>query len=161
MKIGILSDSHGNMHAIRRAVATLGAVDLWLHAGDYSQDAIQLAEEIGIPVITVAGNTDGRTTAKVDEFIEVAGKKIWLTHGHRYHVKWNLYELTEWGLRYEVDLVVFGHTHLPHLSVEGSMFLLNPGSIGYPNRDDLATAALVDISPTEIQPKIMTIQVRR
>ena len=32
MKIGIMSDSHGDRRAIDRAVERAGKVDLWLHA---------------------------------------------------------------------------------------------------------------------------------
>ncbi|HWR55298.1 MAG TPA: metallophosphoesterase family protein, partial [Negativicutes bacterium] len=35
MRIGIVSDTHGDQRAIKQVVAQVGPVDLWLHAGDH------------------------------------------------------------------------------------------------------------------------------
>jgi len=59
MNIGVISDTHGDAAAIRRVVAAVGPVDMWLHAGDYSKDANILAALTGLPVTAVAGNCDG------------------------------------------------------------------------------------------------------
>ncbi|MCX7781368.1 MAG: metallophosphoesterase family protein, partial [Negativicutes bacterium] len=50
MRIGVISDTHGNATAIRKAVIAAGPVDMWLHAGDFSQDANVLADLSGLPV---------------------------------------------------------------------------------------------------------------
>ena len=39
MRIGVMSDSHGDTAAVKRAVEFAGNVDIWLHAGDYCSDA--------------------------------------------------------------------------------------------------------------------------
>ena len=39
MKIGLISDTHGNTAAIDQAVELAGEIDLWLHAGDMIHDA--------------------------------------------------------------------------------------------------------------------------
>ena len=58
MRIGIMSDSHGNTMAIDAAVQLAGAVDLWLHAGDCIQDAEYLQLAADTEVALVAGNCD-------------------------------------------------------------------------------------------------------
>ena len=128
MKIGVISDTHGDQGAIRQAVQMLPDADVWLHAGDYSQDTTYLARLVSVPVFAAKGNCDGAATAKVDEFIEVAGKKIWITHGHRYHVKQGVSDLVQWGKQYEVDVVVYGHTHLPDNQNCDGLLIFNPGS---------------------------------
>lgn len=158
MRIGIMSDSHGDVAAIRRTLAVISPVDCWLHAGDYARDALFLAQLAKLPVTAVAGNTDGMPAAKWDEFIEVSGKKIWLTHGHRYQVKSGIRELAWWGHQYEVQLVVFGHTHVPQITTDGQLLLVNPGSVALPGIGRKPTIALIDITATgQFRPRIVEI----
>ena len=42
-RLGILSDTHGNLQLLKQAVEETGPVDMWLHAGDYIRDARWLA----------------------------------------------------------------------------------------------------------------------
>lgn len=145
MIIGVMSDTHGNAAALRRAVVAAGPVDCWLHAGDYSQDANLLAEISGLPVTAVAGNCDGQTTAKVDEFIEVADKKLWLTHGHRYHARERTAELAWWGRQYCVDAVIYGHTHVPGIIDSDGLIIFNPGSPYQPRQGSGPSCGLLEI----------------
>jgi putative phosphoesterase len=159
----MMSDSHGDLAAIRRVLAVSEPVDMWLHAGDYAQDAELLAKQAKVPVSAVAGNTDGAaTTAKWDEFIELQGKKIWLTHGHRHKVKWGIQELVQWGHQYDVQLVVFGHTHMPQITTDGSMLLINPGSVAFPLQGRQPTIAMVTITADgQLRPQIIEIPFSR
>ncbi|MDU2064129.1 MAG: metallophosphoesterase [Sporomusaceae bacterium] len=156
MKIGVMSDSHGNRLAIEKALQYSGPVDMWLHCGDYSQDIDFLLQWTSVPTVAVAGNTDGWTQAKYDEFLEVMGKQIWLTHGHRYHVKQDLTELFYWGAHYEADLILFGHTHSAFMEKNAGRLYLNPGSVGYPHRGEKASIAVVEIAGNELTGKIIT-----
>ena len=146
MRIGVISDTHGNIPAIRRAIVAVGPVDIWLHAGDFSQDANALAEFTGLPVTAVAGNCDKEATAKIDEFIEVAGKRIWLTHGHRYQVKERVKELVWWSRQFGADIVIYGHSHWPEIIEEAGILVLNPGSAAYPRQAKIPTAGLLEIT---------------
>ncbi|EGO65421.1 metallophosphoesterase [Acetonema longum] len=132
MKIGVMSDSHGDKDAIRQAAARAGQVDLWLHAGDYCQDAVFLGRIASVPVITVAGNCDGSAQVRPDEFMNALDKKIWLTHGHRYKVKQNQDELIWWAGQYGVDIVVYGHTHVADILRQDQVLAFNPGSVAFP-----------------------------
>lgn len=128
MKIGVISDTHGDQAAIHQVVRLLTHVDMWLHAGDCSQDAECLRNLVTVPVIAARGNCDGHTTAKIDEFVEVHDRKIWLTHGHRYGVKQSTQDLVEWGKQYEVDVVIYGHTHIADNHWCEGILIFNPGS---------------------------------
>lgn len=154
MRIGVVSDSHGDHQAIARVVAAAGRVDLWLHAGDCSQDAAWLT---GARVIAAAGNCDGRAAAKPDEFFEAAGKKIWLTHGHRYQVKQGSKELSWWGRHYAVDIVVFGHTHNPLIEAAPDLLLVNPGSVARPNSGAYPTYAIIEIVDEQASATILNV----
>lgn len=157
MRIGVLSDSHGSQTAITRAVAAAGPVDMWLHAGDYSQDARRLADLTGLPVTAVAGNCDGVTAAKIDEFIEAGGRKIWLTHGHRYHAKERCGELLWWGRQYGVDVVIYGHSHVPDISLHDGVLLFNPGGAVHPRCGHPPSCGVLVIAGGKIEAEIIEI----
>lgn len=53
MRIGIVSDTHGDLKALQKVLDQAGPVDLWLHAGDYSQDAPYIEAETNLPVMAV------------------------------------------------------------------------------------------------------------
>jgi putative phosphoesterase len=159
VKIGVISDTHGHAAAIRRAVAAIDPVDQWLHAGDFSQDVNLLAELTGLPVTAVAGNCDGATGAKIDEFIEVAGKRIWLTHGHRYEVKNRVKELVWWSRQFGADVVIYGHSHRPEIREEEGILIFNPGSAAYPRQAKIPTVGLLEITDMgEIRPSLIAIK---
>ena len=157
MRIGVISDTPGDQASIRRAVAAAGPVEMWLHAGDYSQDAAFLAEYTGVPVTVVAGNCDGTTTAKVDEFITAAGKRIWLTHGHRYRARERRGELIWWGRQYEVDIVVFGHSHVADSYWSDDLLIFNPGSPVLPRGEGGASCGLLVVEAGQVAAEILAI----
>jgi putative phosphoesterase len=145
VRIGVISDTHGVKIAIEQAVSAAGMVDMWLHAGDFRRDAAYLTEMTGLPTVAVDGNCDDWASAQ-DELLEVAGRKIWLTHGHHYHVKKGTAELARKARERRVDVVVFGHTHIPTVHRHGDIVLLNPGSAAYPNSGFLPTYGILAIA---------------
>ncbi|BBB89994.1 MAG TPA: metallophosphoesterase [Methylomusa anaerophila] len=147
MRIGVISDTHGDTSSINRAISVAGDIDHWLHAGDYCQDGYYLAKITGLPVTAVAGNCDRNMTGKVDEFIHVGGVDIWLTHGNRFQVKWDLEELAYWGRQYEAGIVVFGHTHVPYNSRHDGILLFNPGSPSVPRGGYPPSFGIITIHP--------------
>ena len=89
MRIGVVSDTHGNLHAPAPGTGPGREVDLWLHAGDYSQDAPHIEEKTGIPVYAVCGNCDSYTNRAPAELVtKQLGVTLAMTHGHRY-VRYN------------------------------------------------------------------------
>lgn len=132
MKIGIISDSHGNIECIIKALEKIGEADLWLHCGDYGKDALFIKKYTQKDVIAVQGNCDSGIDYKIDEFIEIFGKKIWLTHGHRYKIKHSKNELLWWAKQYEIDIVIYGHTHIAENIDLNNIILFNPGSVSIP-----------------------------
>lgn len=141
MRIGVISDTHGDQETICQVVKLLTHVDMWLHAGDYSQDADFLRRLVAVPVFAAKGNCDGHTTAKIDEFVEIHGHRIWLTHGHRYGVKHGAQDLVRWSKHHEVDVVVYGHTHISDNHWSRETLIFNPGS-AYGRQ---ATCGILDI----------------
>ncbi|MBP2645947.1 MAG: phosphodiesterase, family [Firmicutes bacterium] len=151
MRIGVISDTHGHTSTIKRAIDIVGQVDMWFHAGDHSRDSQVLAKLSGLPVVAVAGNCDGSSDAKVDEFIDIDNKRIWLTHGHRYQRG----ELTEtlvwWARQYGVDAVVYGHSHVPTMLRLEDVLVFNPGSAALPRGGSHASCGVLLVTQNIIE----------
>lgn len=160
MRIGLISDTHGNRAAIQKAVKLAGPVDHWLHAGDHVRDADYLRKFSAVPVHTVAGNCDIPDTALPEQFLTLGGCLIMLTHGHRYKVKHGLQELVWWAHQYEAKVVVFGHTHKAVVLREEGLLIINPGSPAFPRGDSTASFGLLEISPEETKASIVEIEAR-
>ena len=132
MRIGLLSDSHGNTMAIDKAVEQAGKIDMWLHAGDMIEDAEYLSYITDAKVVNVAGNCDWfNHSAPGEQLIEAAGHRILLTHGHSYDVKRGIGELRHRAEETGADIVVYGHSHVANIQ-QGEILVINPGSISRP-----------------------------
>ena len=164
MRFCVLSDSHGDTAAMDRLLKDLRArelsVDAFIHAGDYAADTNYLSAETGLPIYAVWGNSDPykqRHYHKPDEFIELADKMIWLTHGHRYlQTAHDLQELHEQAQVYVVDIVVYGHTHRPAIDNIDEILFLNPGSISMP-RMSKPSYAILEVTSENIHTAIYEI----
>lgn len=135
MKILVLSDSHSALRFMRYCVDQI-CPDVLIHLGDHYEDGRVLAEEYpGLPIYQVPGNCD-RSLVLADApevlFTRIAGVPVFMTHGHRHHVKQTDFALLQDARRAGAKAVLYGHTHLARCSrEEDGMWVLNPGSCGY------------------------------
>ncbi len=154
MKIGIVSDTHGNMGAVEAVAAAAHGVELWLHAGDFVDDARHLEKLSDTGVVKVAGNGDWpRTDVPNETVVEAAGHKIFLAHGHTYDVNHGTGILLEAAKEAGCDIAVYGHTHRVYCE-KGRICVLNPGSASRPRdemRPSFMTAELLPGKPPEIK----------
>ena len=128
-RIGVISDTHGNLDAIKACVSEAGKVDAWFHLGDFSADAEELNKITGLPVYSVCGNCDYRSSSPEELTVNIEGVKFLLMHGHKYSVAFD--DTLRACLRaeeLECDMLLYGHTHIPELSSYGRIQVLNPGS---------------------------------
>lgn len=141
MRIGVISDTHGNVSAIRKVIRAAGEVDGWIHLGDNFTDAGFLGSDV--PVYAVGGNCD--YDGENELVIGLGGARVLITHGHFYGVRQSpqklLYRAEELGCK----AALFGHTHVPVLDEEGEILLLNPGSPSIPRGGSKRSFALLYI----------------
>jgi putative phosphoesterase len=139
MLIGIMSDAHDSVQAVKDALAVFSKkeVKLILFAGDMVGSGNCYAfENLGIPVKLVYGNNDGDRVGLQRDFervgceylgdfgeIEEDGLRIALMHGTDEPL---VKAVVASGL---YDVVVRGHNHRAEVTRHGRTLLINPGEI--------------------------------
>lgn len=137
--IGIMSDSHDNLDAIKKAVKFFNnaKVDLVIHAGDLiSPFTAKEFKNLKCEFKAVFGNNDGekdglryfyKDLCFPDSLIEleVENRKIAVNHGTNETIVDALVKSEKY------DIVVRGHTHKLEIK-EGKCMMINPGeTCGY------------------------------
>ena len=134
MKIVVLADTHFPKKGSQlpsRLLEELPGADLIIHAGDWQTPA--LYEELAgyAPVKGVYGNVDGddiKALVPFQQILEIEGKRIGLVHGHG-EKKTTEKRVVEAFSEDQVDLIIFGHSHLPLLRYVKKVMIFNPGSV--------------------------------
>lgn len=147
MRIGLISDSHGNTMAIDKALEQAGHIDMWLHAGDMIEDAEYLSMVTDARVVNVSGNCDWFNRSAPDEqVIEAEGHKIFLTHGHLYDVKRGTGALRRAAEAKGADVAVYGHSHVANIE-DGPLLVVNPGSVSRPRDGKPQSFMVIELGP--------------
>lgn len=135
MLIGLISDTHDQQERTRRAVAALLAanVEAIIHSGDFLGPSIVEICSVR-PLYFVYGNNDspsdllpmalecGATSLEWGGMIELAGKKVAVTHGH---MTKDINRL----LNMKPDFLITGHSHIKHDYIAGVTNRINPGAL--------------------------------
>ena len=134
MKYLVLSDSHGNVDHMARAVE-LVKPDGIIHLGDCWRDAEELRQLFPrLPLEQVPGNCDlGRFEAP-ERVLILDDHRVLIAHGHTLGVKTGLLRAQYRALEQNADILLFGHTHVPLVDASARPMLLNPGAAGDPRR---------------------------
>lgn len=133
MRIFVVSDTHGSTGEFLNKVNIMGKPDLIIHLGDYVEDGMKIERKTGIKTIIVKGNGDYlHSDYNEDETLSIRGKKIFVTHGHNYNVRYGIGNLVYKGQEANADLILFGHTHMSILIEEYDIMIMNPGSPSIP-----------------------------
>jgi putative phosphoesterase len=137
LRIGLIADTHGVVHP--RVPELFANVDRIIHAGDVGGAHVLNALRALAPLTYVDGNVDNATGEDVLRF-EIGGIRVLLTHILPRVSK--LAPRVAVSLRKEpADLVVFGHSHLPHHERRAGITYFNPASAG-PRRFDYPIGGL-------------------
>ena len=124
---------------------------LVLHLGDLVRDFQELQSRMPMQTMqNVCGNCDGFTEVPDQRVLLVEGRRILMTHWHRYHVKQTYGPAYYAAREAEADVLLFGHTHIPYCEREGELWILNPGSC----RGSGGTYGVIDLGAEEIRCEI-------
>lgn len=151
-KVLVVSDSHGltkELEVIRER--HLDEVDLMIHCGDS-----ELPEDHNAinGYLTVLGNCDFSGGYPLETTTGVSGRKIFITHGHRYSVKSSLMTLKYKAEEVGADIACFGHSHILGAEVIDGTLFLNPGSIRLPRGRLEKTYVILDLLEDKIIMKV-------
>lgn len=157
MKIIVISDTHGDTDNAEEVLKQNSDVDLIIHLGDYFRDAQKISANYPhIPIEYIYGNSDFMIgDVPSEKFLECEGKKIFITHGHRYSVKWDYEKLHKKAQETGVDLLLFGHTHVADLVEAGSYKIVNPGSLSDSRGDASESYAIIEINDGKLDVRII------
>lgn len=158
MLIAVVSDSHGDKNAIKKAIKKIGNADYLFHLGDNVKDIEEFSKQFSGRIVNVKGNCDFICN-EVGERVVVIGKnKFFLTHGHKYSVKEGLLRLKYKAKEVGANIVLFGHTHVPCIEYNDKdrIWFINPGSISL-SRFGNNTLILIDIFDDRIIPSIVEV----
>jgi uncharacterized protein len=146
MRLGIIADTHGKLRP--EVFDVFAGVQHILHGGDLGPLALLDELETIAPVTAVYGNTDGlEVRARLPQVarVQLDGFRIVVTHGDQFGSptpdKLN-------AAFPEAEILVFGHTHRPLLTlVDQVVTVMNPGGAG-PRRFDLpASVGIMELEP--------------
>lgn len=156
MKILVISDSHGDISKCKKAVNKNRDANMIIHLGDNYRDALKLISEYpGVWLEYVYGNCDFMIEGADDEkLLELNGKRVLLTHGHKYSVKRGYEKIFKRADELKADILLFGHTHVPEIIECEGFYAVNPGSLGNPRYDSDASYAVIEIERDKIKPRI-------
>lgn len=156
MKLGILSDTHNQLERTQRAVRLLadeGAQAL-VHCGDLATADIVAACAI-LPAWFVFGNHDADSVPELEQAakqhgvtclgwggeIELAGKRIAISHGHLAREMRPLRAARP-------DYLLSGHSHAAIAWNDDGIRCINPGAL---HRANPWTVALLDLSTDQLK----------
>ena len=154
-KVLIVSDSHGltkELSVLRER--HVNEVDLMIHCGD---SELAPNDQVMSGYLTVLGNCDFGGGFPLETISEVAGRKFFITHGHRYAVKSTLMNLKYKAKELNAHIVCFGHSHVLGAEVIDEVLFLNPGSIRLPRERFEKTYVILDLLDEKIKLSVFEI----
>jgi putative phosphoesterase len=179
--LGVIADTHipDRARALNPQILpifTEAGVQAILHAGDACLPGVFAQLEAVAPVHAVRGNRDwfGFRHTPLSQVLTFEGVKIGLTHGHagmRKYVydKLSFLLMGPHSLRYfmhramqvlpeDIDVLVFGHNHVPmNFHLDGKL-VFNPGSACCPGeviRDQPPSVGLLHIDGDKVEGEIV------
>ena len=140
LRIAVIADTHGRLP--EKILPELAQADEIWHLGDFC-DLKTLSDclAIGRPFYSVLGNNDHGLDLPLKLTLEQHGKTFCLIHipPRRLPV---------------CDFLLHGHTHVPRDERVGDCRILNPGTIGKPNKGAPPSWAWLEISEHAVDWKI-------
>jgi putative phosphoesterase len=170
LRIGLISDTHipeARAELWPQVFSVFADVDLILHGGDIHDLVVldQLAELA--PLFSARGNGEdgsaGRPVAADDPrlryswLLDLAGVRVGLTHDlpmpeHPPHLTVDRWKDRRFGTR-DIDVIIYGDSHVERIDVVGDTLCVNPGSPTYPHNlnTQLGTLGFLEIEGSAVR----------
>ena len=134
MKVLVISDTHGYEGDVLRILYREKNVDLLIHCGGVESGQRKIQEMACCPCYFVKGNNDYFSDLPNDVLVRIGKYQALVTHGHLYGISMGKMRLETEARKRGAQIVMFGHTHYPHLEEKNGLMMVNPGSVTYPRQ---------------------------
>lgn len=171
-KFLVLSDSHGAYKLVNELIKKSGPqCDGLIFCGDGITDLFYNLQQgfenkkymkcLPPLVAFVQGNNDtsslqnyfskekNRISIPTSTTFTACGKKIFVTHGHKFSVYYGTEILEHEAQSHEANAAIFGHTHIPFEQLR-SVYLLNPGSVDSPRGGSSMSFSILEITKNSL-----------
>lgn len=159
MRIIVLSDTHSR-EIPKSFVEDFKKADLIIHAGDFCcLEDVKFFQHIN-KLEAVCGNVDSkelRDLFPVKKIITIENVRIGLCHGDGKPDKVLGY-VQDVFRSDDVDVVIFGHTHLPCQEKIKGVLYFNPGSITDKVRPPFCSYGVLEIKNGQVESKIIKVE---
>ena len=137
MKILVVSDTHRKDDNLKLVLSEECPLDMLIHLGDAEGSEHFIPDWVNpeCRMEMVLGNNDFFSRLDREREIDIAGHKVFITHGHYYGVSMGPEGLVDEAKSRGCDIAMYGHTHRPFLDVIDGVTVLNPGSLSYPRQE--------------------------
>jgi len=169
MRLGLISDTHGELENIKEALEQLTSIfkiEKIVHLGDEWEDIEVLKGQKGIEVIVIPGvyareYADPSIPNRIIR--EFDGWQILFTHTSNAHAN----DLPgdpdpeELAATQKVDVVAYGHTHIPSIEEKEYVLWVNPGHLKSKDKKGYSPSyAILDISPEKVEVRVVDLDSR-
>lgn len=148
MKIVAFSDAHGSKIIVERIMSFNPDADYIISLGD-SELPLDLLMDLDI--LPIKGNYPRDAGFAYETELEVGKRKLFLTHGHKYGVHKSLKKLLHYGMQNDIDIILYGHTHIARADKVNNLYLFNPGSIKNPRSKIKPSYLILNITDDTIE----------
>jgi hypothetical protein len=146
VKIGIISDSHKKIGRAKRGIDFLisQGAEYILHSGDIVKvEVLEYLKAVGIIYLAVYGNNDKHLFEFHEDFNLVQEPYYFKIKDLKLKLMHHPYFMTP-----DVDVVVYGHTHIAHSQMSDNTLFINAGEVSARDKP-FSKVALLEVSNEE------------
>ena len=147
MKVVVFSDAHGRKIIVERILSFNPDADYVISLGD---SELPLDFLMDLNIIAIKGNYPRDAGFAYESSLEIEGKKLFLTHGHKFGVHKTLLKLIKHTLILGSNIVLYGHTHIARVDKVNDMLVINPGSIKSSRSEKSPSYVILEITEDSV-----------
>ena len=158
-KIVIMSDNHGDMNILTDIKVLEDDADYYIHCGDSESYQLRDLDEF----VAVKGNNDWRLSGipvfQVSRYASrglYEGKKVEAMID--FMPELSTEKMLDFLKKYNGDVLISGHTHMPLVKEKNGLWLINPGSTSWPRGGSKRSYAVMTIDGTNVDVRIKTLE---
>ncbi len=156
MRIVVISDSHRRADTVEKIIKAQTDANHIFFLGDLTSDIEDLVYEYNDKnFYIVSGNCDFNSSYSYSNIAKIGDVSIFYTHGHSFGVKGGTAHLSAAARERGCKIALYGHTHIPYISYDDGLYIVNPGSCSC-SREGPNSYAVIDITEKGIIPIIIT-----